>query len=77
MATRKKKKKKSRKSNPMSERLFDQIANFQEMLDKVLTHGQRLASHLQRGSKIYIAVENFNAHADKAVEEIDEAMDDE
>lgn len=77
MAARKRRKSKRRSNPQMSEKLFERIADFQEKLDRVLTYGQRLESYLERGTKIYAAVENFNAHADKAIEEIDEAMDDE
>lgn len=77
MATRKKKKakKRGRKGNPqMSDKLFDRVADYQEMLERVSSFGERLVTHLTKGTALYGVVSDFNDRVDSVIEELDDLM---
>lgn len=77
MAARKKKKtkKRGRKGNPqMSDKLFDRVADYQEMLEKVSSFGERLVTHLTRGTALHSVISDFNDRVDSVIEELDDLM---
>lgn len=72
---RKKCKTKGRASNPMSEKLFDRLGDYLLLLEKASNMGERLESYLS--GRIRDSVNSVNVAIDRALEDIDDVLDEE
>lgn len=58
----------------MSDKMFGMIADYREALDKISSYGDRIASHLQRGTAMHEVIVNFNDQVNSVIEELDDLM---